>query len=265
MGTAAIQAYVQAIHAGRSYLIPEHRHPVFELLYVCAGRSDVTVDGRTHRAGPGDLVVFQPGQTHREEVHRGPFHIVVLRFPPGAARGVAMPGAGELPTVLRLPWGPRFRAIAEAIAAEADGTDATDEWSPAMAEALLAEFTILLRRALAQQPSRGGRPVWFDDALATLAASATEDGAPSLTQIARAQHVSPSTFRARFKAQQGVPPRRYALLSRLDRARDLLRETTLPITEVAHSLGFSSSQHLARQCRQILGLSPSEIRASSGA
>ena len=260
MRTVAIQAFVQSIHVDRSYLIPEHRHPVFEMLYVCAGRSDVHVDGRTQRAGPGDLVIFQPGQTHREEVHRGPFHIVVLRFPANATHGVAVPGASELPTVLHLPWGQRFRAIAEAIAAEANSID---EWSPAMAEALLTEFTILLRRALAApQPGRGGRPVWFDDALATLAASTSEERAPSLTQIARAQHGSPSTFRARFKAQQGVPPRRYALLSRLDRARDLLRETSLPITAVAHSLGFSSSQHLARQCRQILGLSPSEIRAS---
>ena len=66
-----------------------------------------------------------------------------------------------------------------------------------------------------------------------------------------------------MKAATGLPPRRYALINRLERACDLLRETEMSVTDVANALGFSSPQHLARQCSQILGASPLAIRARS--
>ncbi|ODR95018.1 hypothetical protein AUC70_04515 [Methyloceanibacter stevinii] len=49
---------------------------------------------------------------------------------------------------------------------------------------------------------------------------------------------------------------------RLRRARNLLAETTLSVTEIAADLGYSSPAHFARAFRKITGLSPTEFRAA---
>lgn len=242
-----IQAFLQHIHVGRPYLIPDHSHPVFELIHVLAGSTEVTVDGITTLAGPGDLLVFHPGRVHRESVHRGPFRIVVLRFEADALR-VPIP---EGDAVLRLTGDQRLRQTAAELAEEGVRADA---WSQAMQEALLTVFVVHLRRALAQRPASR----WLDGALQALAAA---DGPAEVDRLARSQGVAPSTLRARVKAATGVPPRRYALLTRLERARDLLRETSMSVADVAAALGFSSPQHLSRQCTRLLGVSPRAIRA----
>lgn len=190
-----IQAFLQDIHVGRPYLIPDHRHPVFELILVLAGITEVTVDGITTRAGPGDLLVFHPGRTHRESVHRGPFRTVVLRFGPDVLR-VPIP-QGE--AVLRLAGDQRLRQTAAELAEE--GTR-TDDWSPAMQDALLTAFVIRLRRLLVRRPTPG----WLDG---TLEALASADGPARVDRLARSRGVAASTLRARVKAATGLPPRRY--------------------------------------------------------
>lgn len=246
-----IAALVQDIHVGRSYLIPDHSHPVYELILVLAGRTDVTVAGATAAAGPGDLLVFHPGLVHREVVHRGPFRIVVLRFDAGAARA-PMPDAAP---VVRLRGEPRLARLATELAAEAAHPDRD---SAAMREALLTAFVVRLRRALQRRPAA----TWLDAILADLAAA---DGPAGVARLARSRGIAPSTLRARVKAATGMPPRRFALLSRLERARDLLRETGMSVAAVAAALGFSSPQHLSRQCGRILGASPLAIRARAAA
>src|SRR4249920_2147565 len=49
---------------------------------------------------------------------------------------------------------------------------------------------------------------------------------------------------------------------RLERARQLLRETTLPVLDVAIATGFSSSSQLARACKRTFGETPSSTRLS---
>ncbi|MDZ7809592.1 MAG: helix-turn-helix domain-containing protein [Arhodomonas sp.] len=68
-----------------------------------------------------------------------------------------------------------------------------------------------------------------------------------------------------FRSHFGTTPRRFHLELRLDRAHDLLRQSTLSILEVASACGFASSSHLARRYRQRFGCSPTETRAESGA
>jgi transcriptional regulator GlxA family with amidase domain len=52
----------------------------------------------------------------------------------------------------------------------------------------------------------------------------------------------------------------HALKLRLDRARSLLRETTMPIIEVALAAGFANASHFARVYRKRFGVSPSDAR-----
>jgi AraC family transcriptional regulator len=63
-----------------------------------------------------------------------------------------------------------------------------------------------------------------------------------------------------MKMRTGLSPYRYVMERRVARARDLLRHTSLPISEIALSCGFSSQQHLTSTLTSRLGQSPQRVR-----
>lgn len=72
--------------------------------------------------------------------------------------------------------------------------------------------------------------------------------------------VSYSWFRRSFRTQTGLPPQRFRMLRRLDRACLLLLDSSLTIAQVAVELGFSSQAYFARAFRKETGFSPSVWR-----
>lgn len=80
-------------------------------------------------------------------------------------------------------------------------------------------------------------------------------------RLARVSSVSAAHFARSFKQAFGVPPHRYLLTRRIEKATALLRDTDLPITEVAFRTGWGSLGTFGRTFRDITGKSPGEIRA----
>ena len=70
------------------------------------------------------------------------------------------------------------------------------------------------------------------------------DGAPHqewpVHRLAKVCAVSPTYFARSFKDALAVPPRRYLPARRIERAVALLRETDLPITDMAFQAGWKS-------------------------
>jgi len=85
----------------------------------------------------------------------------------------------------------------------------------------------------------------------------------SLTELAVSANLSPFYFARAFKHTTGLPPHRYQQRRRLERAKELLSTTNLPIVEVAHRVGYGSSQTLSRVFREEAGVSPNEYRRST--
>ena len=79
---------------------------------------------------------------------------------------------------------------------------------------------------------------------------------PRLAEIAR---LSESRFKTRFKHEMGVPPAEFWLRQKIARAMVLLK--TWNVTEVAHELGFSSSQYFATVFKRYTLASPSRFKA----
>jgi transcriptional regulator GlxA family with amidase domain len=80
-------------------------------------------------------------------------------------------------------------------------------------------------------------------------------------RLARVSAVSEAHFARSFKEAFGVPPHRYLLTRRIERATALLRDTDLPITEIAFETGWRSLGTFGRTFRDITGESPGELRA----
>ena len=80
-------------------------------------------------------------------------------------------------------------------------------------------------------------------------------------RLSRVSGVSAAHFARSFKEAFGVPPHRYLLTRRIERATALLRDTELAITEIAFQTGWGSLGTFGRTFRYITGESPGELRA----
>src|SRR5215470_8960408 len=80
-------------------------------------------------------------------------------------------------------------------------------------------------------------------------------------RLARVSGVSEAHFTRSFKEAFGLPPHRYLLTRRIERAKALLRETDLEITEIAFQTGWNSLGTYGRTFRDITGETPRELRA----
>jgi len=84
----------------------------------------------------------------------------------------------------------------------------------------------------------------------------------TLAELAAVAGFSPSHFKALFRQATGTPVHRFVLERRVERARLHLLGGRLSVTEVALETGFAHPSHMARWMRRLLGLSPSQVRAS---
>ena len=80
-------------------------------------------------------------------------------------------------------------------------------------------------------------------------------------RLARVSGASEAHFARSFKEAFGVPPHRYVLTRRIERATALLRDTDLSITEIAFQTGWNSLGTFGRTFRDVKGESPGELRA----
>ncbi len=79
-------------------------------------------------------------------------------------------------------------------------------------------------------------------------------------RLARVSGVSEAHFARSFREAFGLPPHRYLLTRRIERATALLRDTDLSITEIAFQTGWSSLGTFGRTFRDVTGESPGVVR-----
>jgi AraC-like DNA-binding protein len=79
-------------------------------------------------------------------------------------------------------------------------------------------------------------------------------------RLARVSGVSAAHFARSFKQAFGLPPHRYLLTRRIERATALLRDTDRPITDIAFETGWGSLGTFGRTFRDITGENPGTIR-----
>lgn len=79
-------------------------------------------------------------------------------------------------------------------------------------------------------------------------------------ELARRHGMNPSTFRRMWNRVIGVPPRRFIIGLRIQRARQLLVQTMLPIGIIAEKVGFADPLYFSRQFRQWTGMSARHYR-----
>jgi len=83
----------------------------------------------------------------------------------------------------------------------------------------------------------------------------------TISRLATVSGVSEAHFARSFRDAFGVPPHRYLLTRRIERAKALLRDTDLSITDIAFETGWESLGTFGRTFRDLTGESPSTLRS----
>lgn len=246
--------------ARRAHAEVDVTYPYFALGWVLRGTCRYADASGERRLGAGDVYLRFPRWRHStvyDDRHYAECWLdlggELARWPELAALGdrsrpVLSPGV-DLTLVRRVD-----RALAELRAAPESRVGAC----AIELAAITAELARLDRRA---QPDP-------HEALIEQARALLEQGpAPRwrLERLARAHGLGYERLRKLFAARVGCPPAAYAARRRLDRARELLLSTGLPVREIAQRVGFASAATFSLRFRAHVGASPGRFRRGGAA
>jgi AraC-like DNA-binding protein len=255
----------EVAHAGEqwlpaSYPIGFHHHDFFELYLQLDGVSLWESGGRRYELRPRDFLLVAPRVQHALVNRRtGKHHFLFAAIDVKSA-------LSRLPEVGAQYAGDGCRTVAAAESLEAPFRQLLREVTtraPYRAPALRAAVDVLVieaARLLAHGPAETlvtGHP----GVMAVKDILHTRSREPwSLAALSRIAGLSPSRLTALFVHEVGLSPHQYLLHERIQRAKELLRGTDTPVTEIALALGFSSSQHFAKMFKRVAGRTALDYR-----
>ncbi|MCG6507378.1 helix-turn-helix domain-containing protein, partial [Vibrio parahaemolyticus] len=82
----------------------------------------------------------------------------------------------------------------------------------------------------------------------------------NVDQLAARANMSRRTFERKFRASFNLSPNEWLIQQKIERAKGLLEETTLPLERLAEQSGFESVVTLRHHFRRLLGVSPKQYQ-----
>jgi AraC-like DNA-binding protein len=251
------------LHARVTEPYAPHVHEEYAVGACTAGREVIRYRGTLHYAGPGSVVVLEPGEAHTG----GPAD------PPDFTYRVMYPAEGLLADG-RLAQGarrmPRFRepVIADpGLAAELRRLHAALGAGLLETEPLQAESRLSwLLGELVRRHASPSRDVEVPGAgrVARMVMAQLADRLvcpPALAEIAAGTGLSRYQLVRCFRTEVGMPPYAWLAQHRVSAARALLDRGCRP-AEVAALTGFADQAHLTRWFRRVVGVTPGVYRNS---
>lgn len=228
-----------------------HHHDALELGYCFEGSGVFWIDGvQTPYTAPCASLIF-PGQLHKacstgSRLSRWRF--ITIRAEAGLPAGVT----GGVFTE------PGLLALAERAAAECAAGAA--HYEACVRHLMAAIVLIYARTAPAKQETAERRNRM--ERLQPVLHYISQNYAQGLTiqGLAQVLYVHPSTLRVWFREAFGMSPLQYVQHTRISRACALLQSTSMPIGEVAQTVGYQTLSSFNRQFSALCGCSPQAYR-----
>jgi len=244
----------------------DHTTHANELIHVIRGNLSLRIAKRCFKAGPGDTLVVPARTIHRDgfDPDEGlEVFIVFFKWKPAEEffslvdNRLLLSMSAELKREIARTFN-RLRADR---AAEA-GTDRL------VAQSRVATILMLmLREALGRKGPRGRSRRELDNRRRRRSRLIREakdylhehmHECVSLERIARALHVSPFHLSHVFSEENEFSLFAYLTTLRMERAKTLLTEGRMNVSQVAFSVGFASANYFSKVFRRHFGRSPSE-------
>jgi AraC-like DNA-binding protein len=248
---------------------PLARHTHGGMLEFCLldrGEQPYVVEGRRIVLKGGEILVIFPHEKHgtgRSPENRGRLYWLLVRMPGPRERFLNMSPAEAGPLVKSLlSLSPRhFRGagvLKQSLERIFEAHDAAGPLRTVEIRNRALRFLLDVVRC-ARRRRRDAVSPEIAGTLAHIDARLLEES-PRLEELARRVALSLSRFKARFKQEVGIAPGNYVISRKIEKAKELLADPALTVTDVAMTLGFSTSQYFATMFRRHTRMSPSEFR-----
>jgi AraC family transcriptional regulator len=145
--------------------------------------------------------------------------------------------------------------------AQADNPDGAREGYVEALSLVLAHEVLRLNNGIAPAPqsARGGLAGWQRKRVAEYVEEYLADDL-SLSKLAEVAGLSPFHFARAFKESIGLPPLRYVSSRRIERAKELLAQPALSVTQIGAQLGFADSSSFSASFHKHTGVTPTTYR-----
>jgi AraC-like DNA-binding protein/mannose-6-phosphate isomerase-like protein (cupin superfamily) len=245
--------WTRLLAAGEHGLGPHTHAGTWEFCWVVRGTLDWWAGDEPHRVPVHHCYITRP-----DELHGGthsvlePCELYWLGLRAGTLPGIEQ----TLRSARRVfPGTPLLTTLWDDLLAQHRTPDA---FSATAAEGTVTRLGAELARLAAANPALP--PPSAPIAAAMALATQRLDQDPSVAALARAARLSVSQFHSRFLAETGESPAEWVRRKRLDRAKQLLADSSLSITAIAMELGHPTSQYFATVFRRYTGLTPRQYR-----
>jgi AraC family transcriptional regulator len=143
-------------------------------------------------------------------------------------------------------------------------TAANRLYAEALGVVLVHELMRLNRgKARVDAPVRGGLAAWQQRSVTAYIEEHLAESVP-LAMLAELVRLSPYHFCRAFKQSFGVPPHRYHTARRIERAKTLLANPRLSVTDIGLTVGFSETSSFTAAFRKATGVTPTGYRRNLG-
>jgi AraC family transcriptional regulator len=149
---------------------------------------------------------------------------------------------------------------AQKLKEQAKDPDGTRQYAEALSVVMVHELLRLNSTAVpAKRSFRGGLAGWQEKKVAQYIEEHLLEDVP-LALLADVAKLSPYHFVRAFKQSFGLPPHRYLSSLRMQRAKSLLANPAMSVTQVGFNLGFSDTSSFTTTFRKHTGLTPTAYR-----
>jgi len=224
---------------------PEDELPSHELTVIVRGTQCTIREDGEASSGPVEALLLKPG-TRRQEKNKGEVDLHRLRISFSWRTAPA-----ELPETVQDTCG-RLHEIASWLVAERDAQfPNVSDYRQGLLRALVGEYLRLsvVAASRIEEKTRTymlrhlGEPITLEDLA---------------TNIGMSRYY----FCRVYKEVAGHTPMEHLRALRLERAKDLIRSTALPLKAIAPEVGFGSAQHLCRLLHDRFGVGVRELRGA---
>jgi AraC-like DNA-binding protein len=246
--------------------LPHVHNDFLELFYVCSGEGQYMVNNRSYTIKAGDIVICNAGVIHGEEPELvkqiysysiALSNIKLNKLPPNTLTGEdenPVISCGNLSTLVE-----QLMHLLHLLSLDPEHLKETCDYlagsmyslTTALLESRARHETALIKEtpsALARRARHYLNAHYFEPL--------------TLHEIAERLNVNEYYLSHVFKEEYGIPPMKYVIKRRIGEAQDLLMHKSMPVAEIADSLGYSSVCHFNSMFKKYVGMSPGQYRKS---
>ncbi|NHN30854.1 helix-turn-helix transcriptional regulator [Paenibacillus agricola] len=231
-----------------SYM-PNHKHPMFEIVYYCKGYGHTTINGVISPYSPGQFAIIYPEVVH-DEYRKTATEVIYFGF---ITPYESIQLAQGLHTDTE--YGTLRKLLQEMMLETAQKRNHYTIKLDLLLQSALIEIS-RMHEKLPVQPSSD-----HEERLTPVIQFIEQYYADSLNikQLAHIAGYSYDHFRHIFKEYTGATPMNYWIHLRIQKSKELLLEHQKKMTQIAFECGFSSLSHFSNTFRTLTGHSPREF------